>query len=160
MSQVRTFSPGAKILFSLRDFMVAWHTEGLGGRNRVLTLVEHLASRAPEERIHALLFEEPDGDNFPWEFSEPVAVVRRIMDAYGWTDGHWMPHLHKKVRAYVWVAVLLPVSIAAAAATAAAAAAAAAAAVAFAAACCCFCRCLLLPLNRHAPVSGRRVRRT
>ncbi len=87
------------MLLNLRDFLAAWQgSQGLGGQERLLTLVEHLATRSPSERIHALIFEDSGGEAFPWDFSHPIAVVRRVMDAHGWTDGHWLAHLHKKVR--------------------------------------------------------------
>ena len=91
----RTISPVAKIFVNIRDLMASWASpRSLNARERLLTVVEHLASM--KHKIYGLMFEEPSGDAFHWDYSKPVTVLRQIMVANGWADGHFLVHVHKK----------------------------------------------------------------
>ena len=85
-------SADTKIFVNLRDFPIAM----MQAPERVLAVVDFLASMAPEERPMGILYEEPTGNCLPEEVGAWTAAMRRLMTANNWEDGHLLFHVHKK----------------------------------------------------------------
>lgn len=81
----------AACFINIRDFGVAM-AEVPG---RVLRTVGRLGAVDPGVRPAGLMFEDPSGGVFPFELGPQVARVRQAMDDAGWTDGHFLVHVHR-----------------------------------------------------------------
>lgn len=83
---------GGRIVVNLRDLAQCMLT----APERLLTVVKFLAEMPEEERIFAIVYEEPTGDALPEELEAWTAAVRKVMDASGWSSGKLLVHIHQK----------------------------------------------------------------
>ena len=81
----------ARVLINLRDFAASMSR----APERVLEIVEFVASLPPYERLFGILYEDL-GDSLPQELGMWTESVRKVMDSCGWTDGRLLIHVHQQ----------------------------------------------------------------
>ena len=81
----------ARVLINLRDFAASMSR----APERVLQIVEFVASLPPHERLFGILYEDL-GDSLPQELGMWTESVRKVMDSCGWTDGKLLVHVHQQ----------------------------------------------------------------
>ena len=81
----------ARVLINLRDFAASMSR----APERVLEIVEFVASLPPYERLFGILYEDL-GDSLPQELGMWTESVRKVMDLCGWTDGRLLIHVHQQ----------------------------------------------------------------
>lgn len=82
----------ARILLNFRDFPIVMSESP----DRLLKIVEFLATMKPQNRMFGLAFEDPMGEYLPEELEAWTASVRRVMDSNGWTSGKLLVHIHQR----------------------------------------------------------------
>ena len=82
----------ARIFFNLRDFPFAMKEVP----DRVLTVVNFLATLPAQKRPFGLIYEEPTGKYLPEEMGIWTSSIRRVMNRGGWQSGKLLVHVHKK----------------------------------------------------------------
>jgi 6-pyruvoyl-tetrahydropterin synthase len=85
-------NPKARILINFRDLPAVMDEDP----ERLLSIVEFLATMPPKKRMFALAFEDPMGESLPEELEAWTASVRKVMDGSGWKDGRLLVHIHQK----------------------------------------------------------------
>ena len=85
-------SHDARIFFNVRDFPFAMK----GVPDRVLTIVNFLATLPSKQRPFGLIYEEPTGKFLPEEMGIWTSSIRRVMNSGGWQSGKLLVHVHKK----------------------------------------------------------------
>ena len=81
----------ARVLINLRDFAASMSR----APERVLEIVEFVASLPSDERLFGILYEDL-GDSLPQELGMWTESVRKVMDSCGWTDGRLLVHVHQQ----------------------------------------------------------------
>ena len=81
----------ARVLINLRDFAASMSR----APERVLEIVEFVASLPPYERLFGILYEDL-GDSLPQELGMWTESVRKVIDSCGWTDGRLLIHVHQQ----------------------------------------------------------------
>nr|QPL12218.1 ilborin C [Halisarca dujardinii] len=81
-----------KNFLNFRDFPQAMmeHPE------RVLELLIFLAKMPQKYRMFGIVYEDAFGEYLPEEMAAWTAVIRRIMNANGWSSGKLLVHIHQK----------------------------------------------------------------
>ena len=88
----KNLSEDARIFFNLRDFPFAMKEVP----DRVLTVVNFLATLPAQKRPFGLIYEEPTGKYLPEEMGIWTSSIRRVMNRGGWQSGKLLVHVHKK----------------------------------------------------------------
>ena len=85
-------NPKARILINFRDLPAVMDE----APERLLKVVEYLATMPASKRMFALAFEDPMGESLPEELEAWTACVRKVMDGSGWESGKLLVHIHQK----------------------------------------------------------------
>lgn len=85
-------NPDSKIFINLRDALMYWHDVPTAQRS--IEIIVFLATLPPALRPTGIMFEEPMGEFFPWQFRHMVQCFRHAMDNNGW-PGELLIHVHK-----------------------------------------------------------------
>jgi hypothetical protein len=93
IEQIHKFSPNAKIFFNYRDALSAF--DDVIGAQRMIYYTKKLANLTESLRPFGIIFEEPTGEKFPWEYTNFCKVLRRTMDDNHWLHCNFLVHVHK-----------------------------------------------------------------
>ena len=83
---------GGRILLNLRDLVLVMKE----APERLLQIVKFVSSLPSDQRLFALVFEDPLGDALPEELAAWTSSVRAIMNSSGWKSGKLLIHIHQK----------------------------------------------------------------
>lgn len=93
IEQIHEFSPNAKIFFNYRDALSAF--DNVLGAQRMIYYTKNLANLIKSLRPFGIIFEEPTGEKFPWDYTNFCKVLRRTMDDNHWSQCNFLVHVHK-----------------------------------------------------------------